>query len=76
MSYRVIPFIGKIKDKQSAVEVSKQLESLINEGERGGWIFQEISSVNIEVQPGCLAGFFGARVSYERFDMVVFKWKE
>lgn len=32
MRYRVMPFIGKIKSSQSAVDVSNQLEALINEG--------------------------------------------
>ena len=72
MQYRVMPFIGKIKSNQSAVEVSKQLESLINEGARNGWSFVQVNNVNIEVQPGCLAGLFGATADYVRFDMVVF----
>ena len=30
--YRVIPFIGKIKGNQNAVDVSNQLEAIIDEG--------------------------------------------
>ncbi|PIQ13392.1 MAG: hypothetical protein COZ23_05770 [Hydrogenophilales bacterium CG_4_10_14_3_um_filter_58_23] len=71
--YRVMPFIGKIKSNQSAVEVSNQLEALINEGAREGWEFHQVNNVNIEVQPGCLAGLFGAKAEYIRFDMLVFK---
>jgi predicted metalloprotease len=71
--YRVIPFRGKIKGKQSAGDVSNQLEEIINERAKEGWEFDQLSSVNIEVQPGCLAGIFGAKVAYNRFDMVIFK---
>lgn len=73
MRYKVMPFIGKIKSSQSAVEVSNQLEALINEGAKEGWLFEQVNNVNIEVQPGCLAGLFGAKADYVRFDMVVFK---
>jgi len=71
--YRVIPFIGKIKNNQTAKDVSDQLEELINEGTNEGWELDQIGNVNIEVQPGCLAGVFGASSDYTRFDMVVFK---
>jgi hypothetical protein len=73
--YRVIPFIGKIKGNQNAVDVSNQLEAIIDEGVKEGWEFDQLNNVNIEVQPGCLAGLFGAKVDYTRFDMVVFKKK-
>ncbi len=72
MRYRVMPFIGKIKSNQSAVEVSNQLEALINEGAREGWKFEQVNNVNIEVQAGCLGGLFGAKSEYVRYDMVVF----
>lgn len=71
--YQVMPFIGKIKANQSAIEVSNQLEELLNKGAENGLEFVELSSVNIEVQPGCLAALFGAKASYVRFDMAVFK---
>lgn len=73
MRYRVMPFIGKIKSNQTAADVSNQLESLINEGAREGWQFEQVNNVNIEVQPGCLAGLLGKKADYVRFDMVVFK---
>ena len=73
MRYRVMPFIGKIKSNQTAAEVSNQLEALINEGAKDGWQFAQVNNVNIEVQPGCLAGFLGAKADYVRFDMVIFK---
>lgn len=72
-TYKVVPFIGKIKSSQSAGEVSSQLESLINGHAAQGWTLDQIQSVNIEVKPGCLAGLFGAKEVYVKFDQVVFK---
>jgi hypothetical protein len=72
-TYKVAPFIGKIKSNQSAAEVSAQLESLINSHAAQGWEFVELGNVNIEVRPGCLAGLFGAKESYIRFDQIVFR---
>ena len=71
--YKVVPFIGKIKSSQSAGEVSSQLESVINQYAGQGWTLDQIQSVNIEVKPGCLAGLFGAKESYVKFDQIVFK---
>jgi hypothetical protein len=73
MQYKVLPFIGRIKSGQTADEVSNQLEALIRQGANEGWTFHDVSSVNIEVQPGCLAGLLGAKASYIRYDMAVFK---
>ena len=73
--YQVMPFIGKIKGKQTAADVSNQLETLINEGAANGLDFVQLGSVNIEVQPGCLAGLMGAKADYTRFDMAIFKNK-
>jgi hypothetical protein len=73
MKYRVLPFIGKIKGSQSAKEVSDQLETLLNQGGQEGWEFVQINNVNIEVQPGCIAGLLGAKADYVRFDMAVFR---
>ena len=72
-TYKVVPFIGKIKSSQSAGEVSSQLESVINQHASQGWTLDQIQSVNIEVKPGCLAGLFGAKESYVKFDQIVFK---
>lgn len=71
--YRVLPFIGKVKGKQGAKDVSDQLEAMINEGARAGWEFEQVNNVNIEFQPGCIAGLLGQKASYVRFDMVVFR---
>ena len=72
-TYRVMPFIGRIKGNQTAGDVADQLEALIDEGVKEGWEFDQVSNVNIEVKPGCLSGLFGAKESYTRFDMVIFK---
>lgn len=73
--YQVLPFIGKIKGNQSADDVSDQLENLINEGNSNGLEFVQLGSVNIEVAPGCIAGLLGAKASYVRCDMAIFKSK-
>lgn len=73
MKYRVIPFIGKINNNQSAKDVSDQLEGILNSGAQEGWDFVQINNVNIQVQPGCLAGLFGAKEQYVRFDMAIFR---
>lgn len=78
MRYRVIPFVGKIKGKQTAKEASDQLETLLNQGAQEGWEFVQINNVNIEVQPGCLVAFFrglrgGSTADYVRVDMAIFR---
>lgn len=71
--YRIIPFIGKIKSNETAVQVSDQLEGVINQGAQEGWEFDQLNSVNIEIKPGCLSSLFGRKSDYTRFDMVIFK---
>jgi hypothetical protein len=71
--YSVVPFIGRIKGSQSASEVGKQLQSLIDQHASQGWELHEVTNVNIEVRPGCLASLFGGQVSYMRFDQVIFR---
>jgi hypothetical protein len=71
--YQVVPFIGKIKSSQSAGEVSAQLQAVINQYAAQGWEFYQLNDVNIEVQPGCLAGLFGAKTAYVLLDQVIFR---
>ena len=71
--YVVVPFIGQIKSRQSAAEVSVQLQNLINHYAAQGWEFYQLNDVNIEVRPGCLASLFGARAAYIQFDQVIFR---
>ncbi len=72
-TYKVVPFIGRIKSSQSASEVGGQLQSLINAEASQGWDLDQIQAVNIEIKPGCLAGLFGAKVVYVKFDQVIFR---
>ncbi len=72
-SYMVVPFIGKIKSGQSASEVSKQLQEVIDDVTREGWEFYQLTNTNIEVKPGCIAGLFGSKMSYVTFDQVIFR---
>ena len=71
--YKVVPFIGQIKGKQSAGDVSQQLESVISQHATQGWELHQLSDVNIEVRPGCIAALLGTRISYVRFDQLVFR---
>ncbi|MGH8487500.1 MAG: DUF4177 domain-containing protein [Gammaproteobacteria bacterium] len=71
--YKVVPFIGQIKGSQSAANVATQLESAISQNASQGWELHQVSDVNIEVQPGCLAGLLGGKVAYVRFDQLIFR---
>lgn len=71
--YRVVPFIGRINDNQGADVAGKQLAELIAKNSYGDWELHQVTDVNIEVKPGCLPALFGAKVSYVRFDQVIFK---
>ena len=71
--YRVVPFIGQSKGRLSANDVAKQLEAVIAQHAHAGWEFCQLSDVNIEVQPGCVAGIFGASTQYARFDQLIFR---
>jgi hypothetical protein len=71
--YKVVPFIGQAKGSLSAAAVAQQLEMVILQYASQGWEFFQLSDVNIEVQPGCLSGLFGAKVQYVRFDQLIFR---
>lgn len=71
--YKVVPFRGHAKGGLNATDVAKQLEAIIQQHAAQGWEFCQLSDVNIEVQPGCIAGLFGAEVQYARFDQVIFR---
>jgi hypothetical protein len=71
--YKVVPFIGQSRGSLSAADVADQLERTIKRYASEGWEFYQLSDVNIEVQPGCLAGLFGAKVQYVRFDQLIFR---
>jgi hypothetical protein len=71
--YKVVPFIGQSRGSLSASDVAQQLESAIAQQSSAGWEFWQLSDVNVEVQPGCIAGLFGASVHYVRFDQLIFR---
>jgi len=56
IEYKVVPFIGKMKSSGTVKEVASQLQAAINQNATDGWEFHSFNDVNIEVQPGCLAG--------------------
>lgn len=76
--YKVVPFMGRLKSGffgsvEDAGEVSKQLETLLQQQARVGWEFVAVNDVNIEIRPGCLAGLFGNKTAYAPLDQVVFR---
>jgi hypothetical protein len=71
--YKTVPFIGRVKSGEGPDAVAQQLTIAINAYAKDGWEFVQLGDINIEVKPGCLAGIFGARVSYTRFDQIVFR---
>ena len=76
-TYKVVPFIGTLKsgvfNVENAEKVSNQLQELIDNYSRQGWEFYRIDPVQIQIQPGCLAGLLGQRVSWINFDQVIFR---
>jgi hypothetical protein len=72
-TYKVVAFMGLAKPGTTADNISAQLESLINLHARDGWQLDQIQAVNIQVKPGCLAAFFGAKEVYVKHDQVVFR---
>jgi hypothetical protein len=71
--YKVVPFIGKVNDKQGADVAGKQLAEVIAKNTYGDWELHQVTNVNIEVKPGCVPALFGAKEAYVRFDQVIFR---
>jgi hypothetical protein len=57
--YKVIPFMGTVKSGEGADVAAMQLQHAIAEWVTKGWEFVQLGEVNIEIKPGCLAGFLG-----------------
>ena len=75
--YRVVPFIGTMRtglfSLDSALTVSTQLQTLIEQHANEGWEFYSVAKVGIQVTPGCLGQLLGQRNSYVSFDQVIFR---
>ncbi len=71
--YKVVAFIGSIKGKGNADSVASQLTALINNEAENGWELFQMGDVNIEVTPGCIAGLLGQKVTYIRYDQIIFR---
>lgn len=71
--YKVVAFMGSAKANQGADVAATQLTSLINREASGGWELFQMGDVNIEVSPGCIAGLLGQKVTYIRYDQIVFR---
>ena len=72
-TYKVVPFRGKLKNGQDASDVSLQLQELINQNASQGWELEQVQGIDIQVAPGCLAAFLGAKDVYARYDQVIFR---
>lgn len=75
--YHVVPFIGEVSNENmnltNASAVSGQLQSEIDSHAEQGWEFQGITTVNVQVKPGCLASLFGTRASSLVFEQLIFR---
>ena len=71
--YKVVAFMGTTKGNQGADVAATQLTALINREATGGWELFQMGDVNIEVTPGCIAGLLGQKVTYIRYDQIVFR---
>lgn len=71
--YKVIPFSGRVRGRLSGEDVATQLQVAIGDHAREGWEFHMLVDVNVEVQPGCLAGLFGATTHYAKLDQMIFR---
>ena len=74
MEYKVVPFVAKITQKDTASSVAEQLESLIKQQESQGWEYIRLENVETQVAPenGCFG--LGAKQGYSTiFKVAVFK---
>lgn len=76
-TYKVVPFIGRLKSGvfniENAEKVTEQLQQLIDTYTQQGWEFYRIDAVQIAVQPGCLAALLGQSTNVINFDQVIFR---
>jgi hypothetical protein len=76
-SYKVIPFIGKLKSgffsSENATTVAQQLQSAIEQQAGAGWELDTYAKVDIEIRPGCIGALFGGKTAYITFDQLIFR---
>ncbi len=70
--YKALPFKGSVDELKPSL-VAAQLTVLINSQNEEGWEFYQINSVNISVNPGCIAGLLGIRAYDQKYDMAIFR---
>lgn len=71
--YKVMPFIPAVESIEAATTASAHLEAEINEQAVNGWEFHQLGSVSVAVNPGCLAGLFGAKKTSLQLDQLIFR---
>ncbi len=71
---RVVPFLASVKGGKEGIGIAaKQLQELIATVVSEGWEFYSVETINVEVQPGCLAALQGKGPSYTPYEMVLFR---
>lgn len=71
----IIPFVPGVKegDKDAAKKVQKMLTEQINEWEGKGWTFDNIHTVYIMSEPGCLGALAGRKTIQFPLTYITFK---
>ena len=59
--YQTVPFNPSVSEKDAG-KIAAMLGELINNAAKQGWLYQSYESIQITVNPGCLAMFSGPRV--------------
>lgn len=57
-TYKVVPFVAKVTNRQTTQTVADQLEAIINSEAEEGWIFESLERIETDVTP---IGCFGIR---------------
>lgn len=71
-TYKVVPFVGKIEGGQTAEDVSKQIQAIIDEMEKDEWEFYQLVTANVEIKLGFLSKLFGSGLAYASTDQLIF----
>ena len=75
MSYKVefLPRNLSVSAKDGLPAVASAIEAVINGHASQGRALDQVASVSIVEQPGCLAGLFGKKSEYAVYNMLVFR---
>jgi hypothetical protein len=74
--YRMVqvpPTINVKARDQSGKEAAIYLEGIANQGAKDGFEFYRVDTVGVVVEPGCLAGLFGAKRTLTEYYVVTLR---